>query len=142
MTLSEIIKLLNEVASEQPSVGECIKSGDIYTLSEERNAKFGVFCATQGQHVLNPGENTITYVFTLYYVDRLQSDGDNKIEIQSTGISTLSNIIRTVQEEYEDWVFDNIYFDVFTERFSELCAGVYATVRITVDDIYNCAEIY
>lgn len=142
MTLSEIVKLLNTVALEQPSVGEYIPSGNIYDLSEERNAKFGVFCATQGQHVLNPGENTITYVFNLFYVDRLQSDGDNKIEIQSTGISTLSNIIRTIQEDYDEWVFDSVYFDVFTERFSEMCAGVYATVRITLDDELNCAELF
>lgn len=138
MTLKEIIDAFNQISIEQPVVREYIKSGNIYDLSSERNSKFGVFCVTQGTHTANIDDGYTTYNFFLYYVDRLSSDKSNKIEIQSTGLEVLKNIIRVFREDY-DCDVTRADFDVFTERFSEECAGCYATISIVAYED-NCIE--
>ena len=142
MTLVEIINDLNRIALNQPAINEVLNSGDIYDLNSHRDAHFGVFCATQGQHIYDIEEQQMTYVFNLFYVDRLLSDNSNKNDIQSTGISTLKNIINTIREENYEMEVPEVYFDTFTERFSELCAGAYASVKFVVDADNNCADIF
>ena len=95
MNLKETIDKLNSIAISQPNVNDYVKSGNIYDLSENRNANFSVFCVTQGTHSYDFKNGYNIFNFVLYYVDRLTSDSSNKIEIQSTAIETLKNIIRT-----------------------------------------------
>lgn len=142
MTLKEIFDALNTIALRQPNINQYIKSGDIYDLNNDRNAKFSVFCATQAVHTQNFDEGTMVYNWYLFVADRLKSDSSNKIDVQSTAIQTLSNILKTFADEYADEAtITEASYDVFTERFSELAAGGYATVAITVDD-NNCLETY
>lgn len=140
MTLIEIINGFNEIAQKQPAIKGVIKSGNIYDLSENRNAKFSTFCVTQGTHSTNIVEGYTTYNLFLYYVDRLKSDESNKLEIQSTGMEVLKNVLRTFSRNYDTEITTSD-FQVFTERFSELCAGVYATVSIIAYED-NCLEDY
>ena len=140
MTLQEIINSFNEISIKQPNISQYIKSGNIYDLSQDRNAKFSVFCVSQGTHSTNITEGYSTYNLFLYYVDRLKSDESNKIEIQSVGIETLKNIVRVFKKN-NDVEIDTIDFEVFTERFSEMCAGAYAILSIVTYD-ENCVEEY
>lgn len=140
MNLKEVIEGLNSIALSQPDVNDYVKSGNIYDINEQRNIKYSVFCVTQGTHSYNFTNGYNTFNFILYYVDRLQSDGDNKVEVQSTAIETLKNIIREFMKEY-DVEIETASFEVFTESFSSLCAGAYTTVSIFVDD-ENCLETY
>ena len=62
-------------------------------------------------------------------------------EVQSVGVSTLSNIIRRLADELEidalDWTIDT-----FTHRFTDNCAGAYASVDIPVGVDYACGVEY
>lgn len=138
MNLKETIDKFNSIAISQPNVNDYIKSGNIYDLSENRNANFSVFCVTQGTHSYDFENGYNTFNFILYYVDRLTSDCDNKIEVQSTAIETLKNIIRTYSKE-TDVDIATADFEVFTESFAQLCAGAYTTISVIVDD-NNCLD--
>ena len=138
MNLKETIDKLNSIAISQPNVNDYVKSGNIYDLSENRNANFSVFCVTQGTHSYDFKNGYNIFNFVLYYVDRLTSDGSNKIEIQSTAIETLKNIIRAYCKE-TDVDITTADFEVFTESFSQLCAGAYTTISIIVEDT-NCLD--
>ena len=140
MTLKQITDALNAIALEQPAVRQAIESGNIYDLNEDRNARFGVFCATQQNHTYDLEEARMDYNFYLYYVDRLKSNEENKLEIQSTGIQVINNIMRTFQRLY-DVDITNINYTPFTESFSEMCGGVYANITISVYD-EGCTDIY
>lgn len=140
MTLKEVFDSLNTIALSQPDINGIVKSGNIYDLNEDRNAKYSVFCVTQGTHSYDFINGFNSFNFILYYVDRLQSDGDNKVEIQSTAIETLKNIIRVFSKE-NDVDIASASFEVFTQSFSSLCAGAYATISIEVDDD-NCLEVF
>lgn len=138
MTYQEIVTAFNNISLTQPNVNQYIKSGNIYDLSSDRNAKFSVFCVTPGTHTTNLREGYTTYNLFLYFVDRLKSDESNKLVVQSAGIETLKNIIRVFVSTY-DVECDTVDFEVFTERFSEVCAGCYATISITSYE-ENCLE--
>lgn len=139
MTLKEIFDGLNEIALKQPSISEIIPNGNIYTLNEEGTFKFGVFCAVQDTHQYD-SENAFTnYRFFLYYTDRLKSDETNKIDVQSTAISTLKNIIRTFLDKYDVELATTVDFTPFTESFKQLCAGAYAAVTFKIYDD-GCVE--
>ena len=138
MTLKQVIDKFNEIALKQPTISTILPGGDIYALNKERDIKFGVFCLTQGTHSTDLSNGFSTYNFFLYYVDRLQSNESNKIEIQSTALETLKNILRTFIQE-TDSELTQADFQVFTESFAQLCAGAYATIAVVVEDD-NCIE--
>lgn len=139
MVLQEIFDRLNEIAIAQPNICEIIKSGNVYDLNSEREAKFGVFCVSQGTHSFDAENGITSFNLVLYYIDRLKDNEDNKIQVQSTGVETLKNILLTLQKNKEVEI-DACDFTTFTESFHQLCAGAYAAVRINSFD-EGCVEL-
>jgi len=140
MTLAQVIKMIEMVALKQPSVNMVVRN-DVFRLNAKPDAKYGVFAWLQGQHATQLGSSFIDYTFTFFYVDRLLADKSNEVEIQSTGIQTLNNIIRSL-EDY-DVVSETTYtFQVFNQRFADICAGVYCNVTLSVPVDDTCPEFF
>ena len=137
MTLKEAIKMIEMVASQQPSVNMIVEH-DVFRLNSLPDAKYGVFAWLQGQHSTSIDSNTISLQFTFFYVDRLTEDKGNQLEVQSVGIQTLDNILRTL-EENGLWVA-NYNFQVFNQRFLDECAGVFSNVTIDMPISSVCPE--
>lgn len=140
MTLSEVIKTMEVIASNQPSINMIVEN-DIFRLNEKADARYGVFAFVQGQHSAAVDSNVIDYTFTLFYVDRLLNDRSNQIEIQSVGIQTLNNIISTLDEAgiFSEQTYS---FQVFNQRFLDECAGVFCNVTLSVPINGSCAETF
>lgn len=138
MTLLETIKAMEVIASRQPSI-KMIVENDIFRLNTRADARYGVFAFVQGEHSTAIDTNVITYAFTLFYVDRLKNDRSNQIEIQSTGIQTLDNILRTMDEAgiYAETGYS---FQVFNQRFVDDCAGVMCRVSLSVPLTGICSD--
>lgn len=139
MTLFEICRAIEDIAISKPNINH-VGNGDIYDLNSKPNLKYGVFYITQTNHIIS--EDTTQFQLTLYYIDRLFQDNSNTLEIHSTGIQMLTNIINTFNYKYPDV---NVEYDVncttFIHKFSDYCAGVFAGVTITVDnEIGICDE--
>lgn len=139
MTLKQIKELIEGIAEKQPNINTVVNSGDIYELNTEGNIKYRAFCLTQQVHTEVEGFRT--YNFYMFVVDRLLSNGKNKIAVQSAAIETLSNIINTLRQTFEIEINDNINYQVFTQRFASECAGAYTSVSITVP-VTSCATDY
>lgn len=138
MTLLETIKTMEVIASRQPSI-KMIVENDIFRLNARADARYGVFAFVQGEHSTAIDTNVITYAFTLFYVDRLKNDRSNQIEIQSTGIQTLDNILRTM-DEAGIYVETGYSFQVFNQRFVDDCAGVMCRVSLSVPLTGICSD--
>lgn len=139
MTLLETINAINAVAGSQPNINTIVRSGNVFDLNTDNcTVRYSAFCLQQEPHVQEG--NFIDYRFTLFYVDRLMGDRRNKLEIHSTGIRVLQNIIRGLQElDAVDTSDEQITYTTFTERFASECAGVYCSVRVssTVEVCYD-----
>lgn len=139
MTLLEIVDALETIGLEQPlvlSTGE----GNIYDYMDTNpSVKYGVFFITQGTHI--EYEDHDDYTFTLFYVDRLEDNDANRLRVQSYGKQILSNIITTFCTDY-DIDFPEITYTPFTQKFQDLCAGVYCDVVLEVYKSDICEEAY
>lgn len=142
MTLKQFIEVLEATAAKQAAVATIVPQ-DVYRLNSMPNAKYGVFSWLHGQHEETIGGSEREYRFTLFYVDRLTEDRGNLLDIQSVGVETLSNILRTLVADYPDEVaiVQSVAYHPFTEKFVDECAGIYADVAVAValDDI--CEEL-
>lgn len=140
MTLSELIRIIEVVASHQPSINMVVEN-DVFRLNDKADARYGAFAWLQNQHTTSTESNIINYSFTFFYVDRLRGDKRNQLEVQSVGIETLDNIIRHLDELgiYADTQYN---FQVFNQRFLDECAGVFCNVTFAVPSGKHCPESY
>ena len=139
MTVAEAVRSIEVVAAAQPSVNMIVRN-DVFRLNATSDARYGVFAWTQGQHAENIDDPLVSYVFTLFYVDRLTEDQGNEIEVESVAIQTLDNVIRTLIDrgfEADGWTFTT-----FNQRFLDECAGAYARVTVRVPVGGTCAELF
>lgn len=137
MTLQEVIRAIEDAAAQQPTVNMIVEN-DVFRLNSYADALYGVFAWTQGRHRANIDDDYMRYSFTLFYVDRLRNDKANQVEIQSVGIDTLTNILRTLRDNgLEPETYE---FQTFNQRFTDECAGVFCSVVFVADAGYVCAE--
>ena len=140
MTLVEVIKVIEVIASRQPSIRMIIEN-DVFKINEKVDARYGIFAWTQGQHTSRIDSNSVDYSFTFFYVDRLKNDKSNQIEIQSVGTETLNNILLTLDDIGID-IDQTFTFQVFNQRFTDECAGVFCNVTFTISVDEICPEMF
>lgn len=139
MTLLETIRLIEMVASGQPAVNMIVRN-DIFRLNAFSDARYGVFGWTQGLHRGNAEDSLQTFAFTFFYIDRLTEDKGNELEVQSVGVETLANILRTLSDQ--GVIVGDYSFQTFNQRFLDECAGVFCTVNLMVPVLGICGEAF
>lgn len=127
MTLLKLIQTLKECAKSHDAV-KTIVDNDIYKLNDMGNVEYGVFAYTQSVHTTNIDSDTITYDLTLFFVDLLQEDLSNQIEIQSKAIEVLEYVLQVLYAS-GIVVFGDYSFQPFSERFSDYCSGCFVQAR-------------
>lgn len=138
MTLKDVIKTMEIVASHQPSI-KMVVENDVFRLNSYPDARYGVFAWVQGQHSTSVDSSMVNYTFTMFYIDRLKADQSNQIEIQSVGIQTLDNIIRKL-DDLGLFADSSYTFQVFNQRFLDECAGVFCNITLSVPVNTLCPE--
>lgn len=128
MTLRDTIRHILSLAMHEPCVSMIVEQ-DIYRLNELANRRYGVFAYTEGVHPVNLDSSFDEYRLVLFYVDRIREDQDNTLEIHSTGIDTIGNVLRGMMNR--DFEVSQYSVQPFTERFKDNCAGVFAEVSIS-----------
>lgn len=139
MTFKELIERIEAIAASQPSV-KTILADDVYKLNTYQDARYGVFAWTQNTHSGSLMSSEMDFSFNLFYIDRLQEDEGNLVDVYSTAVQVLDNIIRTL--EAEGIGIDTWQMQPFTQKFLDQCAGMYATITLSamIDD--TCEDIY
>ena len=137
MTLTEIIRKIEDAAAIQPSVNMIVEN-DAFRLNSYADARYGVFAWTQGRHRGTGTDDFLRYNFTLFYIDRLRNDIANQIEIQSVGMSTIGNVLNILRDAgIEPETYE---YTTFNQRFTDECGGVFCSVVLVADLDTVCAE--
>lgn len=133
MTYLEIIESIKSALSSQPNVHTVV---DEFTDLNRETIEYGAGVLQTREHQRNG--DFMTYNFWLGYVDRLVDGEYNEIEIQSTGIQILNNVLNILLQkiDYADIVGGT--FVPFNQRFLARTAGVYCNLSITIP-IGDCA---
>lgn len=134
MTLYNILNKICSVAIKDKLVNYAAAGSSIYDLNNQTIKDYPIiYISPTGQHEIQ--ENTTTYSLTLFYIDRLLQDSSNDVEIHSTGIEVIKNLILKIEDIGGVVDVDsryNIQLFTETERMSDRCNGAYAQIRITV----------
>ena len=141
MQLIQVVKYLEQIAISSPyirSTGE----GSVYTIMNGNpHSKYGVFVISQNQHYRD--EYFDHFNFNLFVIDRLVDDLEsNRLQVQSIAKECLTNILLTFKEKFYGVTYNTIRFNVFTEKFVDLCAGAYAQVEIIIPANLICSDNY
>lgn len=131
MTYQQVVKSLQTIALSQHNV-RYAGYGDLYRdLNSNPSIKYDVFYITPNQYTLEGDFNRFS--FNLFYISRLENvDGDNMLQVQSIGKEILDNVVKRFCEQYDADTVGSIYYQPFTQRFSDECAGIYMTVTLEV----------
>jgi hypothetical protein len=140
MTLSQTTHAIEQVARMQPTVNMIVRN-DIFRLNSLPNVRYGVFAWLQGRHTADHETDVLRFRYTFFYVDRLTADKRNELEVQSVGVETLQNIVRTLADQ-GIWTSGEVEYQTFNQRFVDECAGVYASLTFEVPAGFNCGELY
>ena len=138
MTLFDIIRNLQAIAAQEPSV-RSVSDGDIYDcLNAAVDIKYSCFHITQDTHTTN-GDLDV-WGLNLFYIDRLLDNGENRLSIQSAGITILENVLRNFADTFGAEYMNNIVYTPFTQRFKDNCAGVFCKISVSTVMDNLCAE--
>lgn len=141
MTLLNLCRELGELAISRKLVlfsGAGASLGELNPLEIDSYPVFYVIPA--GTHTVS--ENTTKYSLVLYYIDRLLENNSNTIDIFSSAVENLRNIIigakdipgvLDTEENYSVKLF-------MPEKLNDRLCGAYAEVKIVVDNDTVCLE--
>ena len=115
MTLKQLIKEIGDMAIRQKLINYSAAGTSIVQLNPMSIDWYPVlFQAPTGNHQVR--ENTTIYQITLYYIDRLLEDYSNDIDIFSTGIEQLKNLVNGIR--FIDGVID-VRTDYIIRNFAD-----------------------
>lgn len=141
MNLKSLCKELGEMAKAQELVNYSAAGsslGEINPLAVDFYPFF--FIIPSGNHQVL--ENTTRFSLVLYYVDRLLEDNTNTIDIFSSSIENLKNILIGARSIPGVVDVESVYTirNFLPEKLNDRLAGAYAEVRITVENDTICFE--
>lgn len=96
--------------------------GDVYEYLNSGSHKYPSVIMSV-QNIVTEDYNVNRIRGILFCVDRLTTDSSNKLEVQSLCMSRLLKIINKLEVELTD--FENSVYTPFTEKFADLCGGMF-----------------
>lgn len=138
MTLESLITAIGELAINEKLVHFAGAGGSIYEINDLTIRDYPlIYISPTGVHRVE--DNITYYALTLFYIDRLTEDNSNGINIHSTGIEVLRNLILKIPdiEGVTDTASDyTVQLFVETERMKDRCNGAFATIEVgAINDI-------
>lgn len=136
MRYFDFIKEIKEISTSHILVNE-YGEGDIYEYLNNGEHKYPCIFLTVTN--LNTTDSGTAINFTLFYTDRLVENQANKTSIQSTGISVIKQILSKYEQLHPEYLLSNVNYTPFTEKFTDMCAGVFCDVVIEnqIDTLEN-----
>ena len=141
MTLKNLIDAIARLAIDEKLINSSAAGSSMYQINGENiNAYPLLFQTPAGNHLIT--DTTTTYNITLYFADRLLDDFSNDIDIYSTAIEQLKNLVKKidtidgvlkVEEDYNIQNFNGI------ETFDDRLCGAFATIQVITSNSF-CAE--
>ena len=125
MTLLQVINTIQKISSVQPNIHSFV--GEFLALNDV-TAKYSAIILQQRTHRRN--NDFMTYSFYLGYADRLNEDKSNEVEVQSTAIQVIDDIVYKLEDLNLDCTVG--VYNTFTQRFLAEAAGGYVELDIVV----------
>ena len=141
MTLKILLKNIGEMGKAQNLVNFSAAGASLAEINPLEVTWYPMFYSIPaGTHTIT--EDTTTFSLTLYYIDRLLEDNSNEVDIFSSSIENLRNIINGIKwlpgvvDVETSYTINNF----MPEKLNDRLCGSYANVRITVANDTVCYD--
>jgi hypothetical protein len=135
MTYYSLLNTLKKLTQKHYLLNE-FGEGDVYEFMNSGNHKYPCLFITLSN--ISVDEDSTQYNFTLFYIDRLTDDLNNKINVQTTGVEIVKQILARLVDEIGTLTVNSVDYTMFTEKFADMCGGVFCNV--VLDDYTNNLE--
>lgn len=139
MNYFNLVKNIQDTALKHQFVQEFFE-GDVYDIMNTKDRKYPTVILTTERIDDTNGYQTITA--SLFCIDRLTSDGVNKLEVQSICQTILQGILLKLESTYPEMTIQTESFVPFTEKFKDLCAGMYVECSLSYPSIICDDEVF
>lgn len=132
----EFLKIIEKVSLSHPLISNFYTGR--YRLNTTDDILYPAIVLTINN--VSVGSQVTTIDFNLMYVDRLTEIRDNRDEIQSIGIVTITEIVNALKNCFDMDTTSPILINIFTDQFADNVAGVF-TNGLSFDmpsDIGDC----
>lgn len=139
MTLFGLCKELGEMAKAQELVNYSAAGSSLGELNPLQIDWYPLFfIIPSGTHTVQ--DDTTRFDLALYYLDRLTEDNTNTIDIFSSSVENLKNILVGARNIPGVVNVEDTYTirNFLPEKLNDRVAGAYAQVRITVENDTTC----
>lgn len=142
MTLLKLLREISRMAINQQIINYAAGGSDIYALNSQTIKGYPVlFSSPTGNH--NVQKNTTEFSITIYYLDRLLDSSENELDILSTAVEELKNIVRNIEQiPGVIGVADEYQITNFTEveAMNDRVCGAFCTLNIICQNETTCAQ--
>lgn len=127
-TYYDLVAIIKHVCLKHPAVNNFYTNR--YKLNSVSDIEYAAVIFTNNS--IQVGDSETTLSFNLLYADRLTRDRDNTLQIQSEGISVLTEIINAIRniDFLSASTTNDITINVFYEQFADSTAGAIAQVSL------------
>lgn len=141
MTLNSLIHSIGLIGINDKLVNWAGGGPSVYQAANALTVKDYpfLFCSPTGTHRVE--ENWTTYNVTIFYVSRLLEDNSNEMDIQSTAVEVLKNIVKKISNiEGVVAVADEYTINVFVEyeKFTDRTTGAFCQLDISILNDTTC----
>lgn len=139
MTYKQVIRQLQKIALEQHNV-RSTGYGDLYRdLQADPSIKYDVFYITSNQS--SSYGDFDRFSLNLFWISRLENmDGDNTLQLHSIGKEILDIVANVFCNRFTAEIYGTTYYNFFTQRFADECAGLWMTITFQVPKSVICEE--
>ena len=142
MTLKQLLKAIGEMGYAQRLINYSIAGTSLDQVNGMEITWYPLLFSspTATRQVM---EKTTTFDITLYYIDRLLTDYSNDIDVFSSAIENLKNLINGIKdipgvlEVMDSYTIRNF---TNTEKMNDSLAGAYAQIKIKVANDDLCLD--
>lgn len=138
MTINQVKKLLNDLADAHKQIND-YGWGDVWELGESNSITYPLMYATIGQSQISG--KTFNLNISLLFMDLVFGDDKNIDDVINDQMLICQDIIAQLRSDDFDFTLGtNVSINFFTERFSDLVAGVRADISFALPYIADrCA---
>jgi hypothetical protein len=130
MTIKEVKNLLNNLANDHKQIND-FGWGDVWELGESKSITYPLmYCTIENSNVSG---KTFNLSLSIIFADLVFADEKNEDDVISDQMLVCQDIIAQLRSDTFGFTLGNtVNINFFTERFSDLVAGVQASITLAL----------
>lgn len=132
MTINQVKKLLNDLADDHKMIND-FGWGDIWEIGESQSITYPLMYCTPQQSNLSVSGKTFNLNISIIFADLVYGDEKNSDDVINDQMLICQDIIAQLKSDTFDFTLGtNVTIDFFSERLSDLVAGVRADITLAL----------